>query len=91
MQKFRSIATGEVDWEANMADATKNSWKDEFARGVTRPVYISFYSIADSTRAGGVRGLGHTPELVSIPLVRGRVTPREQTHLSMSSSLRQPC
>ena len=27
----KRIATGEVDWEANMADATKDSWKDEFA------------------------------------------------------------
>ena len=27
----KRIATGEVDWEANMADATRGSWKDEFA------------------------------------------------------------
>lgn len=27
----KKIATGKIDWEANMADATKNSWKDEFA------------------------------------------------------------
>jgi hypothetical protein len=27
----KKIATGEVDWEANMADATKGSWKDELA------------------------------------------------------------
>lgn len=27
----KKIATGKIDWEANMADATKGSWKDEFA------------------------------------------------------------
>ena len=27
----KRVATGEIDWEANMADATKDSWKDEFA------------------------------------------------------------
>jgi hypothetical protein len=27
----KKIATGEVDWEASMADATKGSWKDELA------------------------------------------------------------
>lgn len=27
----KRIATGDIDWEANMADATKDSWKDEFA------------------------------------------------------------
>ena len=25
------VATGEVEWEKSMADATDNSWKDEFA------------------------------------------------------------
>lgn len=27
----KKIATGKINWEANMADATKGSWKDEFA------------------------------------------------------------
>jgi hypothetical protein len=44
----KRIATGDIDWEANMADATKDSWKDEFALVVlTAPVYISFHSVSD--------------------------------------------
>ena len=27
----KKVAAGKVDWEANMADATKGSWKDELA------------------------------------------------------------
>ena len=33
----KRVATGEIDWEANMADATKDSWKDEFALVVLHP------------------------------------------------------
>jgi hypothetical protein len=50
----KRIATGEIDWEANMADATKDSWKDEFALVVlllpSRLVFIP--SLTEHVKAG---------------------------------------
>ena len=50
----KKIATGEVDWEANMADATKGSWKDELALVVLLlPAVLVFIpSLSDDVKNG---------------------------------------
>jgi hypothetical protein len=40
----KKIATGKIDWEASMADATKGSWKDEYLTVVlTIPAILVFF------------------------------------------------
>jgi len=40
---MQKVATGEVDWENTMADATKGSWKDEYLTVVlTIPAILVF-------------------------------------------------
>jgi len=48
------VATGEVQWEKSMADATDNSWKDEFALTVLRlPAILVFITrMTDYVRVG---------------------------------------
>ena len=50
----KKIATGKIDWEANMADATKGSWKDEFALVVLMlPAILVFIpSLTQQVRRG---------------------------------------
>ena len=50
----KKIAAGKIDWEANMADATKGSWKDEFALVVLLlPAILVFIpSLTEHVRAG---------------------------------------
>lgn len=50
----KKIATGKIDWEANMADATKGSWKDEFALVVLMlPAILVFIpSLTQQVREG---------------------------------------
>lgn len=50
----KKIATGKIDWEANMADATRGSWKDEFALVVLLlPAILVFIpSLTEHVRAG---------------------------------------
>ena len=50
----KRIATGEIDWEANMADATKNSWKDEFALVVLLlpSILVFIPALTDHVKAG---------------------------------------
>jgi len=50
----KRIATGEVDWEANMADATKDSWKDEFALVVLLlpSILVFIPSLTEHVKAG---------------------------------------
>ena len=52
----KKIATGKVDWEANMADATKGSWKDEYLTVVlTIPAICVFIpGLTDYVREGFV-------------------------------------
>jgi hypothetical protein len=48
------VATGEVEWEKSMADATDNSWKDEFALTVLLlPAILVFIpSMTEYVRTG---------------------------------------
>lgn len=48
------VATGEVEWEKSMADATDNSWKDEFALTVLLlPAILVFIpSMTEYVRVG---------------------------------------
>ena len=48
------VATGEVEWEKSMADATDNSWKDEFALVVLlAPAILVFIpSMTEYVRTG---------------------------------------
>jgi hypothetical protein len=48
------VATGEVEWEKSMADATDSSWKDEFALVVLlAPAILVFIpSMTEYVRAG---------------------------------------
>ena len=48
------VATGEVQWEKSMADATDNSWKDEFALTVLLlPAILVFIpSMTEYVRVG---------------------------------------
>jgi len=48
------VATGEVQWEKSMADATDSSWKDEFALVVLlAPAILVFIpSLTEHVRAG---------------------------------------
>lgn len=50
----KRIATGEIDWEANMADATKDSWKDEFALVVLLlpSILVFIPSLTEHVKAG---------------------------------------
>jgi hypothetical protein len=50
----KKIASGDIDWEANMADATKGSWKDEYLTVVlTLPAILLFVpSMTDHIREG---------------------------------------
>ena len=50
----KRIATGDVDWEANMADATKDSWKDEFALVVLLlpSILVFIPSLTEHVKAG---------------------------------------
>ena len=50
----KRIATGDIDWEANMADATKGSWKDEFALVVLLlpSILVFIPSLTEHVRAG---------------------------------------
>jgi len=50
----KKVAAGKIDWEANMADATKDSWKDEFALVVLLlPAILVFIpSLTDHVKAG---------------------------------------
>lgn len=50
----KRIATGDIDWEANMADATKDSWKDEFALVVLLlpSILVFIPSLTDHVKAG---------------------------------------
>jgi len=50
----KKIASGKIDWEANMADATKGSWKDEYLTVVlTLPAILLFVpSMTDHIREG---------------------------------------
>jgi len=50
----KRVARGEVDWEANMADATKGSWKDEFALVVLLlpSILVFIPSLTEHVKAG---------------------------------------
>jgi len=49
---MQKVATGEVDWENTMADATKGSWKDEYLIIVlTIPAILAFID-ADIVQRG---------------------------------------
>ena len=50
----KRVATGEIDWEANMADATKDSWKDEFALVVLLlpSILVFIPSLTEHVKAG---------------------------------------
>jgi hypothetical protein len=50
----KRIATGDIDWEANMADSTKDSWKDEFALVVLLlpSILVFIPSLTEHVRAG---------------------------------------
>jgi len=50
----KKIAAGKIDWEANMADATKGSWKDEYLTVVlTIPAILVFFpGMTDHIKAG---------------------------------------
>ena len=50
----KRVARGEVDWEANMADATKASWKDEFALVVLLlpSILVFIPSLTEHVKAG---------------------------------------
>ena len=50
----KRIATGDIDWEANMADATKDSWKDEFALVVLLlpSILVFIPSLTEHVKAG---------------------------------------
>lgn len=50
----KRIATGDVDWEASMADATKDSWKDEFALVVLLlpSILVFIPSLTEHVKAG---------------------------------------
>jgi len=50
----KRIATGDIDWEANMADATKDSWKDEFALVVLLlpSILVFIPAFTDDVKAG---------------------------------------
>mgnify|MGYP000300704465 CR=1 FL=1 len=50
----KKVAAGKVDWEANMADATKGSWKDEYLTVVlTIPAICVFIpGLTDYVREG---------------------------------------
>lgn len=50
----KKIAAGDIDWEANMADATKGSWKDEYLTVVlTIPAILVFFpNMTDHIREG---------------------------------------
>ena len=50
----KRVARGEVDWEANMADATKDSWKDEFALVVLLlpSILVFIPSLTEHVKAG---------------------------------------
>ena len=52
------VATGEVEWEKSMADASDNSWKDEFALIVLLlPAILVFIpSMTEYVRTGGSSG-----------------------------------
>ena len=48
------VATGEVEWEGKMAEATDNSWKDEFALVVllTPAILVFIPGIKDYVKEG---------------------------------------
>ena len=50
----KRVATGENDWEANMADATKDSWKAEFAIVVLLlpSILVFIPSLTEHVKAG---------------------------------------
>ena len=50
----KRVARGEVDWESNMADATKDSWKDEFALVVLLlpSILVFIPSLTEHVKAG---------------------------------------
>jgi len=50
----KNIASGEISWEANMADSTKDSWKDEFALVVLLlpSILVFIPSLTDDVKAG---------------------------------------
>jgi len=50
----KKVATGEINWEANMADATRDSWKDEFALVVLLlpSILVFIPSLTDNVKAG---------------------------------------
>lgn len=50
----KRIATGDIDWEASMADATKDSWKDEFALVVLLlpSILVFIPSLTEHVKAG---------------------------------------
>ena len=50
----KRVATGEIDWEANMADDTKDSWKDEFALVVLLlpSILVFIPSLTEHVKAG---------------------------------------
>lgn len=59
----KKIAAGKVDWEANMADATKGSWKDEFALVVLLlPAILVFVPSMTEHVSAGFEVLNQLPD-----------------------------
>ena len=57
------VATGEVQWEKSMADATDNSWKDEFALVVLlAPAILVFIPSMTEYVRTGFEVLNNLPE-----------------------------
>jgi len=57
------VATGEVQWEKSMADATDNSWKDEFALVVLlAPAILVFIPSMTEYVRTGFEVLNNSPE-----------------------------
>jgi hypothetical protein len=50
----KKVAAGEIQWEAAMADSTKDSWKDEFALVVLLlpSILVFIPSLTDDVKAG---------------------------------------
>ena len=66
------VAAGEVEWEGKMADATNDSWKDEFALVVllapailaTLPEWYQYLLYIAISASFGIKGVGQAAKML---------------------------